>query len=38
VGGVNEVLIGLPLLLSGLVLFAYRRLVQDRGRLTLREG
>jgi amino acid transporter len=36
-GGFKEVLIGLALLLSGVVLFAYRRLAQDRGRLTLRE-
>jgi hypothetical protein len=36
-GGVKEVLIGLALLLAGVVLFVYRRLAQDRGRLTLRE-
>jgi amino acid transporter len=36
-GGFKEVLIGLGLLLSGVVLFGYRRLAQDRGRLTLRE-
>jgi hypothetical protein len=36
-GGFTEVLIGLALLLSGVVLLVYRRLVQDCGRLTLRE-
>jgi hypothetical protein len=36
-GGVKEVLIGLALLFAGVVLFVYRRLAQDRGRLTLRE-
>jgi len=36
-GGFTEVLIGLALLLTGVVLFVYRRLVQDRGRLVLRE-
>ncbi len=37
-GGATEVLIGIALLLSGLVLFVYRRVVQDRGRLRLREN
>jgi amino acid transporter len=36
-GGVKEVLIGLALLLAGVVLYVFRRLAQDRGRLTLRE-
>lgn len=36
-GGVKEVLIGLSLLLTGLVLFVIRRVAQDRGPLKLRE-
>ncbi|MFD2093143.1 APC family permease [Blastococcus deserti] len=36
-GGFTEVLIGLVLLLSGVLLFVYRRVVQDRGPLKLRE-
>jgi amino acid transporter len=36
-GGIKEVIIGLALLSVGLVLFLYRRLVQDRGPLRLRE-
>lgn len=36
-GGTKEVLIGVGLLLTGLVLFLYRRLAQDRGPLRLRE-
>lgn len=36
-GGTKELLIALGLLASSVLLFAYRRRVQDRGRLTLRE-
>jgi amino acid transporter len=36
-GGVKDALIGTAVLATSLVLFAYRRLVQDRGRLRLRE-
>ncbi|MET0821071.1 MAG: APC family permease [Aeromicrobium sp.] len=36
-GGASDVLIGLVMLLSGLVLFVYRRIVQDRTSLRLRE-
>ncbi|MFF2027254.1 hypothetical protein ACFVW2_36465, partial [Streptomyces sp. NPDC058171] len=37
VGSVKEVFLGLALLLIGVVLFVYRKLVQDRVPLTLRE-
>ncbi|NHU48801.1 hypothetical protein G9373_40165, partial [Rhodococcus sp. A14] len=37
VGSVKEVFLGLALLLIGVVLFVYRKLVQDKVPLTLRE-
>jgi amino acid transporter len=36
-GGKGELALAIGLLLGSLVLFAYRRVVQDRGRLRLRE-
>jgi hypothetical protein len=37
VGGFNEVFIGLALLLVGVLLYVYRKVVQDRVRLSWRE-
>ncbi|MGX9221954.1 APC family permease (plasmid) [Massilia varians] len=37
-GGVKEVMLGFGMLLIGVVLYVYRKIVQDRGRLSWREA